>query len=291
VLLDTVAGIDVPAHRRRMGLVFQDARLFPHLDVRGNLDFGRRRQPTPAPAAVLDELVELLDLGPLLARRPATLSGGERQRVALGRALLASPRLLLLDEPLAALDAPRRREILGYLERLKARGGVPMVQVSHRAEEIARLADTVVLIDDGRVVGEGDVHTALGTAAAGVPTSVLDATVESQLEDWDLTRLATTAGTFTVPRVDAAAGAPARLAIRADDVMLARTAPDAVSANNVIEGTVSAVRDADGPWTDVVIDCGGVTLVARVTRRSVARLALAAGAPVVALVKTATVQR
>jgi molybdate transport system ATP-binding protein len=155
VLFDAARGIDVPPHRRRIGYVFQEGRLFPHLSVRQNLDYGRRMSGHAADPAEFQRIVTLLDIGHLLKRRPGKLSGGERQRVAIGRALLMRPRLLLLDEPLASLDAARKGEILPYLARLRDQAGVPMVYVSHTAAEVRRIATTVVRLDAGRVVATG----------------------------------------------------------------------------------------------------------------------------------------
>jgi molybdate transport system ATP-binding protein len=155
VLFDTAARINVPAHRRRIGYVFQEGRLFPHLSVAGNLDYGRRMCGLASDPAERQRIVSLLDIGHLLGRRPGKLSGGERQRVAVGRALLMRPRLLLLDEPLASLDAARKREILPYLERLRDEVGVPMVYVSHHAGELRRIATSVVRLDAGRVIAVG----------------------------------------------------------------------------------------------------------------------------------------
>lgn len=151
VLFDSAAGINLPAHRRRIGYVFQEGRLFPHMTVARNLDYGRRMSGLSLDAAETDRVIDLLDIRPLLQRRPGKLSGGERQRVAVGRALLMRPRLLLLDEPLASLDAKRKSEILPYLERLRDDAGVPMVYVSHNADEVRRIATSVVWLDDGRV--------------------------------------------------------------------------------------------------------------------------------------------
>jgi molybdate transport system ATP-binding protein len=155
ILFDAAAGIDVPPHRRRIGYVFQDGRLFPHLTVRQNLDYGRRMSGRPRDAGEFERIAALLDIGVLLDRRPGTLSGGERQRVAVGRALLMRPRLLLLDEPLASLDAGRKREILPYLVRLRDDAAVPIVYVSHTAAEVRRIATRVVRLDNGRVVAAG----------------------------------------------------------------------------------------------------------------------------------------
>jgi molybdate transport system ATP-binding protein len=158
VLFDAAAGIDVPRHRRRIGYVFQEGRLFPHLSVRQNLDYGRRMSRHPRDSAAFARIAQLLDIGPLLDRRPRTLSGGERQRVAIGRALLIRPRLLLLDEPLASLDAARKHEILPYLVRLRDEAHVPMVYVSHTAAELRQIATNVVRLDAGRVVASGGIE-------------------------------------------------------------------------------------------------------------------------------------
>jgi molybdate transport system ATP-binding protein len=157
LLFDSERGVDLPAHRRRVGYVFQDGRLFPHLSVRGNLRYGLCRAPVAERYVSLEEAIRLLDLGRLLRRRPATLSGGERQRVAIGRALLTSPRVLLLDEPLASLDAAHRTEILSFLERIPRAVRAPIVYVTHRVDEVLRLAERVVQLDAGRVVSSGTI--------------------------------------------------------------------------------------------------------------------------------------
>lgn len=293
VLLDTERRLVVPARRRRMACVFQDARLFPHLDVRRNLRFGIRRRRTPLTDDTFDGLVAVLGLEALLSRRPATLSGGERQRVAIGRALLSDPDLLLLDEPLAALDAPRRREILATLARLRDEAAVPMLYVTHRREEIARLADRVVVLEAGRSVADGavgDVLTRLELADRfdGGPESVLEATIRSQEPEWALTSLAWAGGTLQVPAIAGPPGSAVRLSIRAEDVLLATEAPAALSAANRFRARVTNLREDDGPWADVRLACGDVHLVARITRRSRARLGLVAGSELWALVKTAT---
>src|SRR5215469_864049 len=192
VLIDTERGVRVPAYRRRVGYVFQEDRLFPHLTVHQNLLFGRWFAIGSAPATRLDDVVDLLGIGGLLDRRPARLSGGEKQRVAIGRALLASPRLLLMDEPLASLDAVRKDEILPYIERLRDQAYVPIVYVSHAAAEVARLATTIVLIADGRVQAVGPVAAIMGRAgqyplAGGFEAgAVLSVRVEAHDARWNL---------------------------------------------------------------------------------------------------------
>ncbi|MEM6421993.1 MAG: molybdenum ABC transporter ATP-binding protein, partial [Pseudomonadota bacterium] len=232
VLLDTAARVAVPAHRRRIGYVFQDARLFPHLSVRRNLLFGRwfaprsERQDTPAE---LERILDLLGIAPLLERGVGQLSGGERQRVAIGRALLAKPRLLLLDEPLAALDTARKDEILPWIERLRDEAGLPIVYVSHSVAEVARLATTVIALDAGRVARAGpaaeilsdpDSFPLMGRQEAG---AILEARMAQPDAGDGLSRLFVGGAELLVPQIVAAPGASIRLRIRARDVIIART--------------------------------------------------------------------
>ncbi len=293
VLSDTQAGINVPPHRRRIGYVFQDARLFPHLTVRNNLLFGRffaRRSDT----IDFDHIVDLLGIAPLLQRRPATLSGGERQRVALGRALLARPELLLMDEPLAALDGARKEEILPYLERLRDELRLPIVYVSHAIPEVTRLADTVVLLSEGRVQAVGsvedltarlDLFPLTGRYEAG---AVLNATLIRHDEAWGLSVLQTRAGEFFVPGLESRAiGTSLRIRIRARDVTLALSPPPDTSALNILHGMVAELKPSgDGPQIEVRLDCHGDTVLARITRLSADRLGLVPGKPVYAMIKT-----
>lgn len=293
VLTDTDARIFLPPHRRRIGYVFQDARLFPHLTVRQNLLYGRWFAPE-RDGASFDRIVGMLEIGPLLDRRPGALSGGERQRVALGRAILSSPRLLLMDEPLAALDEGRKGEVLPYLERLRDEVALPILYVSHSMAEVARLATTVVLIEAGRVTAAGpapailsDPSSAplLGLREAG---AILTARVAAQ-EDDGLTRLESAAGTLWLPRVAAGPGAPVRLRILAQDVMLSTRRPEAISALNILPMTVTDIRIGDGPGALVQLQAGGETILARITRRSALALGLAPGLPVYAIIKAVSV--
>ncbi len=291
-LLDTERGLSVPRHRRRIGTVFQEGRLFPHLSVRQNLLFGRWFAPRGEAGADVDAVVEMLGLGPLLARRPARLSGGEKQRVAIGRALLSRPRLLLMDEPLSALDESRKAEILPYIERLRDEAAVPIVYVSHSVAEVARLADTLVVLDDGRVTAAGpaaeilgrlDVVPLAGSREAG---AVLEARVAAQDERFGLTTLSTPAGALRVPCVDLPIGTALRIQIPARDVLLSRAAPIGTSALNVLPAVVAEVPEAAGATVDLRLDCGGVALVARITRLSLGEMGLAPGVPVFAVVKS-----
>lgn len=292
VLAETASQRAVPVERRRIGYVFQDARLFPHLSVLANLRYGERRVRTDTRPIRLDAVVELLGLAPLLGRRPAGLSGGERQRVALGRALLAQPRLLLLDEPLAALDAPRRAEVLPYLEALRDELAIPMVYVSHQYEEVLRLATHIVLMDGGRVIAQGspmalsltaELRSIVGPEAAG---SVLEAQVV-RTEVSGLAELRLGAGTL---RVSAPAGtqpgSTLRVQLLARDVILATESPHALSVRNALPGRIVSLT-ADGEDAVLTaVDIGGArTVLARVTRDAVDVLALAPGRPVWALVK------
>lgn len=301
VLLDTAAGRFVPRHRRRIGYVFQEARLFPHLSVRRNLLYGHWFAPRSADRESLDRVVDLLGIGHLLARSPRRLSGGETQRVAIGRALLASPRLLLMDEPLAALDAARRDEILPYIERLRDESRIPIVYVSHAVAEVARLANTVVLLRDGKLEAAGPVATILGRSdlAASLGEDEAGAVIEARVAGHDdrhhLTHLRGPAGTLSVPRLAAARGEGVRLRIRARDVILSLRPPEEISALNVLEGIVRTMHPAGHPAggasVDVEVDCGGVPILAAVTRRSCEALGLCPGLTVYAIVKTVALDR
>jgi molybdate transport system ATP-binding protein len=283
----------VPPERRGVAVVFQDTRLFPHLSVRGNLDFARRRaRGLGGPA--LDEVVAAFDLGPLLDRRPAALSGGEASRVAIARALLSAPRLLLLDEPLAALDEAKKAEIMPYLERLRDARGVPIVYVSHALAEVARLADGMVVLRGGRVVRSGpaaevlsdpEAVPSLGVREAG---ALVSGRVLRHHAD-GLSEIAVSAGSLLLPRLGAAPGAAVRVRIEAQDVMLAREEPRRISALNVLPGTVAALRRGEGPGVVVQLRCGADLVLARITRRSADALALAPGVPCWAVIKTMAV--
>ena len=292
-LFDSERGIFLSARERRIGVVFQDLRLFPHLSVQANLLYGWRRSGQQSACKNFDDVVNLLGLESLLERRPRTLSGGERSRVALGRALLMNPRALLLDEPLAALDAPRKAEILPYLERLVRETRIPMLYVSHALDEVARLADRMVVLERGRVVAEGSMFdlTArldLFTGKHPIPGTVLEASISRHDAAHGLTELAFGSETLVVPAISRAAGEKVRIRIDADDVMLALERPNAVSANNVLAAMVADIR-ADGTNADVQLSLGGAHMIARITSRSVERLGLRPGTPVFALIKSVTV--
>ena len=286
--LDTAQGIDVAAERRRAGYVFQDSRLFPHYSVRGNLQYGARRTRGAPTVISFDEVVALLGLAPLLERRPGSLSGGEKQRVALGRALLAQPRLLLLDEPLSSLDAPRREEVLPCLERLRDHGRIPMVLVSHQFEEVLRLATHVVVMNAGRVVAEGSVTAVSLTPALRsiVGSEAIGAVVDGIVQriDGGLADVAIGAGLLRVHCAHAVPGMAMRVQLFARDIILATQDPTGLSVRNRLRGTIRTIADDTG-YDLIDVDVGGASVLARVTRDATRELALAPGRPVWVLVK------
>ncbi len=298
VLFDAARGIDLPPERRRLGYVFQEARLFPHYSVRGNLLYGVKRGDT---GPSFDAVVALLGIEDLLDRRPADLSGGEKQRVAIGRALLASPRLLLMDEPLASLDAQRKDEILPFIERLRDELKLPVFYVSHEMDEIIRLADLLVLLDDGKVAATGaveeltsrlDLWPLTGRYEAG---AVLRTVLRGHDMTFGLSELAFPGGRLRVTKVDLPLGTHLRIRIRARDVVLATERPAHLSIRNAFAGTVVEVAPGRGPQVDLKLDIGTpaepVMLLARITLRAMRELQLAPGKPVFALVKTVSFDR
>ena len=308
VLTDTRAGVAVPVERRRIGYVFQDARLFPHFSVLSNLRYGQKRAGHVPQVIGFDEIVTLLGLERLLDRRPHALSGGERHRVALGRALLSQPRLLLLDEPLASLDVAKREEVLPYLEVLRDRLSIPMIYVSHQFDEVLRLATHVVLLESGSVVAQGSVNEVslrpelraiVGADAVG---AVIDGVVErvdaergmadlrlgasSELPGADATSSPGAAAALHVSLRGARVGARLRVQLLARDVILATERPHALSVRNAIEGTVLDLKDeAKDDSVMVQVKVGDATILSRVTRGAVEDLGLRVGQRVWALVK------
>jgi molybdate transport system ATP-binding protein len=292
-LFDADKHVDLPPPRRRVGVVFQDARLFPHMSVRANLLYGWRRR-TADRKLDLDQVVEPLGISHLLERRPATLSGGEKQRIAIGRALLANPRLLLMDEPLASLDGERKAELLPLLAQLPRVFGTPVIYVSHGLDEVLRLADRLVLLDQGRVLAAGTVEEVANrpdfaqiAALEGGPDvfTVIGATIKSHDEPGAQTRLSFGGGTLTVPRVAGAVGNRVRLRIAAGDVMLALTPPTGLSVRNVIPARIVSIGETAG-MVEVMLDAGG-PLWARISRAARDELGLQPGMTVYALIKSA----
>ena len=292
VLADTTRSIWVPPERRRIGLVFQDARLFPHMSVVGNLRYGARRAP---PGRIgFDEVVALLGIGALLPRRPHSLSGGERQRVAIGRALLSQPRLLLMDEPLSGRDAARKAEILPYLAKLRSALGLPIIYVTHAMDELLRLADDVVLLDQGRVRDSGPL--ARLAARADLPFAARDdagAVLELNVTGHDaaarLSRLGGTGISLLVPLLPSSVQR-VRVRIPAREVILASAAPSGISLHNILSGVVHDVAE-NAAWHDVIVAVaiGEALVLARVTPDAVQRLGIAPGAPILALVKSTSI--
>jgi len=301
VLSDTTAAIHVPTEARQIGYVFQESRLFPHLSVAANLRYGQGR--TKAQAYVdFDAVVELLGLGSLLARRTPQLSGGERQRVAIGRALLSQPRLLLLDEPFAALDAARRAELLPYLETLRDQLAVPMVYVSHQFEEVLRLATQVALIDDGKIIAQGDLGALClrPELRARIGADAVGAIVDSEVRGIDassgLLQVSVGSGELRVrtpvptARTAIGIGAKIRVHVLARDVIVATEEPHGLSVRNRLGGIVTAIVRDDLDTDLISIDVGGTTLLARITTAATQTLRLEPGTAVWALIKSASLR-
>jgi molybdate transport system ATP-binding protein len=294
VLFDHERRLSLPVESRRIGYVFQDARLFPHYTVLGNLQYGLQR--TRGMQVIgQDETIALLGLESLLTRRPHELSGGEKQRVALGRALLSQPRLLLLDEPLASLDVARREEVLPYLEKLRDRLAIPMVYVSHQFDEVLRLATHVVVMDKGRVAVDGDINAVslspvlrsiVGTEAVG---AVLDGKVLAVDKQNALADVAVGNGVLRI-HADAQVGSGVRVQMLARDIILATSKPEGLSVRNVLQGTVSKIERDDDHSDLVYVDIGAATVMARITRVATAALGLASGSTVFVLVKAVSMR-
>ena len=294
------AGLFRKPHRRAVGYVFQEASLFPHLSVHRNLQYGARRAAETGSDDLLpfDDVVDLLGIGSLVNRSPSALSGGERQRVAIGRALLSRPRLLLMDEPLSGLDQVAKEGILPYLEALHERLSIPIIYVSHDIREVARLADKIVVLSNGRPVAAGpvdrvlerlDLELSAGPFEAGV---VLRARVAGHDPRFRMTRLVLNGQEIVIPGADLRVGDEVRLRIRARDVVLAKSRPAAISVRNILEGTIVEIaEDAETAFAEVLVDVGGGRLRARITRDASADLELTAGMGVYALVKSISFDR
>jgi molybdate transport system ATP-binding protein len=290
VLVDRKRGVFVAPHRRRIGVVFQDSHLFPHFSVRQNLRFGRWFAQRGERAIDFDSVVEILAIGKLLSRHPAGLSGGERQRVAIGRALLCGPKLLLFDEPLAALDIERKLEILPLIERLRDEFAVPIVYVSHAIEEVVRLANFFVVLDAGRVKaigGPGEVFGALGGGWSRFDRiSVLMMKVRGENAAYGLTELTHPAGTVWLAGPAGPLGGQVRIIVKATDVVLAARPPHDLSVRSSLRGRIGSI-ERNGPLAAVEIVLEGEgRLYAVTTRHALDELGLDRGAPVFALIKT-----
>ena len=286
----------VPTHQRAIGYVFQEASLFPHLSVRGNLQYGMKRASSNGNAAI-DPIIDLLGIRALLDRKPDGLSGGERQRVAIARALAVDPKLLLMDEPLAALDLKRKQEILPYLDRLQATLEIPILYVTHSPDEVVRLAHHLVVMDAGRVVASGELANTLSQLdlpvklgqEAGVVIEAVVGSIESQ---WHLTRMDFDGGSVWIRDPGLALGAKARVRILASDISLAREQPGKSSIQNVLQGQIDAMRDDEHPGLVLVrVKVGETALLARMTKRAVSELALKPGDTVWTQVKSVALAR
>ncbi|MBR9970263.1 molybdenum ABC transporter ATP-binding protein [Magnetospirillum sulfuroxidans] len=297
VLFDSTIGIDVAPEHRRLGYVFQDGRLFPHLSVRSNLNFGLNRLSASERRVDFDAVIEVLGIGHLLDRRPALLSGGEKQRVAIGRALLASPRILLMDEPLAALDSNRKAEVLPFIGALSKRFAIPILYVSHSMDEVLSLADTLVLMDQGRAAAAGPTEEVLSRLELRALTgrweagSVIRAVVQGHDTETGMTRLSFAGGTLAMARNHLPPGASVRLRIHASDIAIALDRPGRVSVRNILPARVRSVSAAEGHMVDVVLDCGGTDLWAQISGCAQADLALQPGMEVHAMIKALTIAR
>lgn len=296
VLFDSEQGTDLPVQARRIGHVFQDARLFPHLSVKSNLTYARwagRREGTRD----LNEVVDLLGLRHLMSRKPDTLSGGERQRVAIGRALLSDPRLLIMDEPLANLDQARRNDILPYLDRLCVEAGIPILYVSHSIEEVARLSNTLVILSDGQTPAYGPVAEMLARTDLGRATgrheagALVSGTVVRVDTQWGLTHVDIGGAVLQIPDMAAISGDKVRLRIRARDVALATEPPRGLSIRNVFEADVKSYSEETGPYAEILCSVGEQTIRARITRASVTDLDLMPGKSVTVLIKSVAIDR
>ena len=291
VLTDTSERISIPPEQRRIGYVFQDGRLFPHMSVLRNLQYGLKRTRASGVAITLDQIVALLGLDHLLQRKPYQLSGGERQRTALGRALLSQPALLLLDEPLAALDVARREEVLPYLERLRDNLSIPMVYVSHQFDEVLQLATHVVLMDAGQVVAQGplsevslvpQLRAIVGPDSVG---AVVDGVVTSVDASCGMAAVRVGSGSLNVNVTAVSTGDRVRVQLLARDIILAVEEPRGLSVRNQLRGTVTTIVDDEHDARLITVDVGGATVLSRITRGAVEALGLRNGSAVWVLVK------
>jgi molybdate transport system ATP-binding protein len=282
----------VPTHRRRLGFVFQEASLFPHLNVKANLEYGLRRVPAAQRLIKLDDAVSLLSLTHMLERQPHQLSGGQQQRVALARALLASPQLLLMDEPLSNLDIASRNDVLPHLERLHDQLSIPIVYVSHEVNEVMRVADHVALLESGNLVAFGDIQDML--TRPDLPLAHLDQAgsgLEGVIAEHDsrfhLSYVDVPGGRLAISLRSVPLGRPVRILVEARDVSLALSPPQHSSITNILPGRVLDVSEDRDPAQRLIrVDVGGKPLMARITARSVQQLKIAPGVPLYAQIKS-----
>ncbi len=294
VLFDSAARVDIAAHKRSIGYVFQDARLFPHMSVQANLDYGKKRTNQSHPIIQSDSLIDLLGIGPLLKRKPATLSGGEKQRVAIGRALLANPRVLLLDEPMSSLDDARRYELIGYLQKLRASLSVPVMLVTHNRDDVLALAENLVVMEQGRVTACGSLAAVMPTlkpsrAADDLePAAILTGCIVRHDDALQTTIVSFDGGALSLPRIHYPPETHVRLRVPIRDVMIATHPIDNISISNQLPATIkNIVNNLDGTATVYAI-VGNTIFIARLMANSVSRLDLRQGSSVIVLVKAVT---
>lgn len=292
VLFDSAKSVNLRPEQRRIGYVFQDSRLFPHLSVLRNLTYAQWAGKRHSNRSV-EEITALLGIEALLQRKPHQLSGGEKQRVAIGRALLSAPQLLLLDEPLSSLDHARRQEILPYLERLRDESGLPVVFVSHEVGEVARLADTLVLLEQGRVRESGSVFDIFSRIdGMGDTTSVLLQGEVTRSDDaYALAEIAIGGHSFQLTDHALQSGMKVRLRIRSRDVSLSRFAPVDISIRNIFPVIIHSISIDDGPFAELCLQLGEVQLLSRISKKSVQDLRLQEGEQVFALIKAVSIDR
>ena len=281
----------VPAYQRKVGYVFQEASLFSHLNVEDNINYGLSRTPENQRKVDIEHTIELLSLGSLLKRKPSQLSGGEKQRVSIARALAVSPKILLMDEPLSALDTTRKREFLPYLENLHRALDIPIIYVSHSLDELARLADRLILLENGKVIASGEIadmltRSDLPLSHGDDASSLINAHIAGHDNEFDLSYIDFSGGRFTVPKRDLPANCPVRLKIAARDVSLTKDQQSGTSILNIFPATVEEITPESESQVMVRLDAQGTPLLSRITRKSAQLLELTKGSKVFAQIKT-----
>ena len=295
-LFDQNLRINLPIYKRQIGYVFQDDRLFPHMTVQNNLIYGTPKNRDVANSLNLTDITGLLELAPLLERRPRTLSGGEKQRVAIGRALLSNPKLLLMDEPLASIDVQHRFEILPFIQRVREKTGITIIYVTHALEEVIFIADQIILLSEGQVTAQGTVEEIMSRLDLHPMTSrfdagaVISAIYSGYDREFDLGELSFDGGTLRIAGLNAEIGIHLRAHIRARDVSLMLDKPKDTSVLNVFKGELIEIRHEDGPQLDLLINIG-TPLIARITRKSLNDLNLDIGSKVYAMIKAVAIDR
>ncbi|MBU0995579.1 MAG: molybdenum ABC transporter ATP-binding protein [Proteobacteria bacterium] len=293
-LFDAQKHINLPPQKRKIGYVFQDGRLFPHLTVKQNLSYGMRLVSQQERYVMFDPVISLLGISHLLSRLPRKLSGGEKQRVAIGRALLTSPSLLLMDEPLSSLDHLRKKEVMPFISRLSKEFSIPIIYVSHSLDEVLNLADHIVLMDEGNVIAAGsidaivnrsDLFSLMGGQDCG---SIISATVETDNDAYGLTHLRFPGGVIKVPRLAVSKGSTVRIRIPVRSVSISLVKPADTSIQNIFSGVIEEISLPDSTFSDIRINIG-VPLFSRITRLSQEKLCLTPGKTVFAMVKSIAV--